>query len=379
MARGQNDDADPAHVPVVAGRDAPTVLCPQGHVNGWNYRFCGKCGTPIGVVAWPDAEPEPTSFGQPPRNRKLLVIGLAVVAVVAVAVGTGVFFFARSVEDGPPGSFGRWETQAGAPTTSAGPPVCPSAPDVQAESIDLTQDGLEVQAAFLSPCGVDVESNGSLVVTVAEGKRDVAAASFDFSHNPLLLERGVPARRTLVFPHGMYWRTPDMLSSAPTLVATREGKSSASVKSAGSGSSAMVATKGAKPAYGSVDGVAAAVLEEIRDGDLPDVRRLTHAWVPQVSSKKVGLTAAGKTWANADILQEHLEYRQRFPGTRLVWSGQWTTFSAPDFWVTVVGPPHYFPDDANRWCDTEGFAVDDCFAKFISAVFGVPGTTVYRK
>ena len=101
--------------------------------------------------------------------------------------------------------------------------------------------------------------------------------------------------------------------------------------------------------------------------------------MPQVSSKQVGLVAAGKTWTNADILGEHLELRQRFDGARLVWSGDWTTFSKPDFWVTVVGPAHYYPDDANSWCDANGFGIDDCFAKFISSVFGVPGTTEYRK
>jgi hypothetical protein len=36
-------------------------------------------------------------------------------------------------------------------------------------------------------------------------------------------------------------------------------------------------------------------------------------------------------------------------------------------------------DDANRCCDSNAFGVDDCFAKFLSTLFGVEGTTVYRK
>jgi hypothetical protein len=142
----------------------------------------------------------------------------------------------------------------------------------------------------------------------------------------------------------------------------------------------MVAAASAKPAHGSVDGVAEAVLNELRDSDFSSVRNsLSNRWVPQVSSKRVGLVIDGKTWTNADILRDHLALRQRFSGARLVWSGQWSTFSDPDFWVTVVGPPLPFAEDANRWCDVNGFGVNDCFAKFISSLFGVEGTTVYRR
>ena len=220
----------------------------------------------------------------------------------------------------------------------------------------------------------------ALEVTVAEGRRDVAAGSFDFSSDPLVIEPGVPARRTLVFPPGMYWRTPEMLSGSPDLMAKRKGSAEAKAATVGSGSDTMVAVASAKPAYGSVEGVAEAVLKELRDSDLPTVQSgIANRWVPQVSSKRVGLVAEGKAWTNADILRDHLARRQRFSGARLVWSGQWTTFSAPDFWVTVVGPSLPTAADANRWCDSNGFAADDCFAKFISTFFGVEGTTVYRK
>lgn len=87
----------------------------------------------------------------------------------------------------------------------------------------------------------------------------------------------------------------------------------------------------------------------------------------------------GKTWTSADILRDHLALRQRFGGARLVWSGHWTTFSGPDFWVTVVGPAQPTAAEANRWCDSNGFGADDCFAKFISTLVGAKGTTVYRK
>jgi hypothetical protein len=381
MATYSGSGDDPAHTTPDTEQAAPSVLCPQGHANAWNYKFCGQCGTPIGVVAWPAEESEQVSE-RPTRSRVPFAVGAAaVLVVVLVAVAVGIYLVNRTSVNDQPLNPDAPQAPAAMSPANAGPAPCPQAPLMETESIDLTSDGLEVRAAFVSPCGVDIESNSALVVTVAEGRRDVASAKFDFSKDPLAIDRGVPARRTLVFPAGMYWRTPNMLTEAPALVATRDGRAGKAAQAAASRqSSTTIASEGAKPAYGSVDGVAEAVLEELRDADLVDVRRnLVHGWVPQISSKKVGLVAAGKTWSNAEILREHLGLRQRFAGTRLVWSGHWTVFSDPNFWVTVVGPAHYYPDEANRWCDANDFGIDDCFAKFISSVFGVPGTTVYRK
>jgi len=126
--------------------------------------------------------------------------------------------------------------------------------------------------------------------------------------------------------------------------------------------------------------VAEAVLAELRSADFEVVQTLAmNRWIPQVSSKRVGLVVNGKALTNVDILADHLAFRQRFAGARLVWSGNWTTFSGPNFWVTVVGPPYYFAEEANSWCDANKFAADDCFAKFLSTLVGIEGTTVYRK
>ena len=353
-----------------------TVVCPKGHVNAWNYKFCGECGSPIGLVPWPSDDYTPPTT-TPTRSRVPLVVGAAALLVIAV-VAAAVAIMVTRHDPEEPGS-ARRNAPAGA-SSPTGPTTCSADPLLEAESIDLTPEGLAVSVAFVSSCGGgDIESNSALEVTVAEGRRDVAAASFDFSSDPLVIEPGVPARRTLVFPPGMYWRTPDMLSGSPQLVAKRTGNSDRSASGTVSGPATMVAAASAKPAYGSVDGVAEAVLKELRDSDFVSVQSMSNRWVPQVSSKRVGLVVEGKTLTSADILRNHLALRQRFSSARLVWSGQWTTFSGPDFWVTVVRPPLPTADDANRWCDSNGFGADDCFAKFLSTSFGVEGTTVYRK
>lgn len=252
---------------------------------------------------------------------------------------------------------------------------------LEAESLDQTPDGLIVSALFYPGCpGTDIEGSEALRVTVADGQRDIAAGSFDFSAEPMEMHAGAPARRTLVFPQGMYWRTPDMVSGQPQLVAHRpEGRTS--IPGAGKPTSdQLVAWGPAEPEHGSVDGVARAVLGELRDSDYPFLRGVaSNRWVPQVSSKRAGLVVDGRTLTDADVLRDHLNFRERFNGARLVYSGQWSTFSDDDWWVTVVGPSWFYPDDANRWCDQQDFGVDDCFAKFLSSIFGPERTTVYRK
>lgn len=178
--------ADPGPANVTPGADdhaqhaSPTVLCPQGHVNAWDYRFCERCGSPIGVVPWPSEE-SGTRQTAPARSFVPLVVlaaTLLVVAVVVTAVGYAVTRPARNDREEP--SSARGAATTGVPFAQAEAASCPDDPVLEAESIDLTSDGLAVSAAFMSACaGGDVESNSALEVTVADGRRDVAAGSFD--------------------------------------------------------------------------------------------------------------------------------------------------------------------------------------------------------
>ena len=58
-------------------------------------------------------------------------------------------------------------------------------------------------------------------------------------------------------------------------------------------------------------------------------------WVPQLSSKRPGVVDQGVVWDNELTLEEHLRLRQEY-GAKLLWSGDWSTFDAPNFWVTIA-------------------------------------------
>ncbi|MDG4663698.1 hypothetical protein [Mycobacterium sp. 236(2023)] len=357
---------------------SPTVFCPQGHINAWNYKFCGQCGSPIGVVAFPEDEGD--AEARPPRRRGLLIGGVvgALIALVVVVGVVAVMVATPSDDEAGAPDRGVFTTATMDPALLV--PECTAAPAVQAESVDMTPDGLTVSAAFLSQCaGGNTEAGSGVRITVADGQRDIAAGLFDFSASPVTMKPGQTARRTLVFPAGMYWRTTAMFSGAPQLV-FHPGDRSEATPASSSTSDRLIAHSVATPEHGSVDGVAEAVLREIRDADYSFVSgSIANRWVPQISSKKSGREVNGKTLTSADVLRDHLALRGKYSGVRLVSSGQWTTFSAPDWWVTVIGNPKLAPAEANGWCDSQGLGVNDCFAKFVSSLFGVEGTTAYRK
>jgi hypothetical protein len=62
----------------------------------------------------------------------------------------------------------------------------------------------------------------------------------------------------------------------------------------------------------------------------------------------------------------------------LLWSGDWSTFDAPDFWVTVA--PITFGDahGALEWCDTQGFDADHCAATLVSTTHPVAGSFAHN-
>ncbi len=120
-------------------------------------------------------------------------------------------------------------------------------------------------------------------------------------------------------------------------------------------------------------------LRQLARADLPYVRSvLADRWIVQLSSKRPGVVDDGVVWDNALTWQEHLRLRARYPNVRLLWSGDWSTFSAPDFWVTVAGIT--FPDSSGAlgWCRNQGFDSDHCIAKVVSTALPIEGSTAYN-
>jgi serine/threonine protein kinase len=116
-------------------------------------------------------------------------------------------------------------------------------------------------------------------------------------------------------------------------------------------------------------------LRATADGDRPFVKAmLADRWVPQISSKRPGVVDDGVVWNNARTLQEFIGNRQRY-NAQLLWSGDWSTFDAPNYWVTVVPVTFTSSERALEWCTDNGFDSWHCLAKLVSTTHPVAGST----
>ncbi|BDX32266.1 protein kinase [Mycobacterium antarcticum] len=132
----------------------------------------------------------------------------------------------------------------------------------------------------------------------------------------------------------------------------------------------------AAPPPPNMEQVSLARLQRIADEDRSSVASyLADRWIPQISSKRVGLEAKGITWNNQAILDEHLRLRGIYPNVRLLWSGDWSTYDGRNFWVTVVGLQSDNPYDILDWCTQQGFDRDNCIAKIVSTTHAIDGST----
>ncbi len=281
---------------------------------------------------------------------------------------------------------------------------CGAPPTLTPQQIRTDTGGLVIVMRLTARCpGGDVLSSPRTRITVTSGGQNVASGVFDLSGDPIAVPPNSSGGGTggdgvdveFRFTPGTFWRVPVTVDGAPTpgsdsgnvdlrpeslLVECESapgGAESAELPEHDRKKTATVAGPGA-PAHGDDESTSFDALRELANADRPFVTgQLTDRWVAQLSSKQPGLVADGITWDNAGILREHLDLRLRHPEVRLLWTGDWSTFSAPDFWVTVAGLTYPDADGALGWCRDRGFDRDHCYAKLVSAHHPIDGSTAY--
>jgi len=280
---------------------------------------------------------------------------------------------------------------------------CGHPPEFKPETIRADSGALVIRMRIVAHCpGGDLLSSSNTRITVTSGGQNIASGTFDLSSDPIVIAPGSgggssdPAiEHDFRFPVGTFWRLPVSTQQAPSTGSTQQGAVDIDVKTlvveceqsgssrqsadGSSGSQSSTAVGPAQPKTGDNESASFDAVRAIANADRPFViGRLTDTWVPQLSSKRPGLVADGITWNNAEILREHLELRLKYPEVRLLWSGDWSTFSAPDYWITIAGVT--FPDSggALAWCRARGFDRDHCYAKLVSTTHPIDGSTAFN-
>jgi serine/threonine-protein kinase len=170
---------------------------------------------------------------------------------------------------------------------------------------------------------------------------------------------------------------PPVTVSVPTVIQTVTPAESAPTKTVTKTQAPPPAAAPAPAPSARVDPELAALrqLRATADGDRPFVKaRLADTWVPQISSKRPGVIDDGVVWDNFRTLQEFIGNRQRYDA-QLLWSGDWSTFDAPNYWVTVVPVTFTSSAGALEWCTDHGFDSWHCLAKLVSTTHPVAGST----
>ena len=113
-------------------------------------------------------------------------------------------------------------------------------------------------------------------------------------------------------------------------------------------------------------------------GDHVTAETLVGQWVPQISSKRLGLVVNGVTFGYPEIMADFQSLHTRFPEAILVYSNDYANFSGKDFWVTLDATSFATADQANAWCDQQGFAQQDCYASRLTHTGGPAGNSKTR-
>ncbi|MFI6044578.1 hypothetical protein ACIA8C_23325 [Nocardia sp. NPDC051321] len=345
--------------------------------------------TPITVVTgpvppahlpWrPPIRPAPMPpSGQAPR-RPSRRWRLAAVGVVAVLAAAGFLLFDRGGSGGSGGENPNPGFAVALPNTK-----CTVPPKFSVARTASAGESLDVTLNIVAGCpDGDVLSSSQTQVTISMGSDTIASAAFDLAAAPVPMPSSSRStQRVFRFPAGQFWRSADTLpTSANWTVAVDQSGSQGimNVASSSSGGVVTAAAAAAPPDAEYVEARSLAGLQSTAETDRSVVlQNLADRWVPQLSSKRFGLVAEGVTWHHAEILREHLLLRQQYPNVRLLWSGAWSTFNSPDFWITIAGVAYPTPDGAIQWCAEHGFDRDHCYAKLISATHPIEGSTRYQ-
>ena len=357
------------------------------------------------------AQMPPPQQKQPSKSSSGRLIAIIVVLLLVIVGGGGLWagsYFANKDKSGDTsqdkadsngGEDGKQKGQADAAATSTAAALpsgavkaCSSMPTFTITSVEDGQGELKVHGNMATSCAegdfLAGSSNQVLVYssTSPTGGADVdslvASGTFDLSSEPLIIPNG-GRTVTLRFGEQHYFRTAKDLDLKGLTVRPsfdRGSSSTATAKSSTNSAMTIASSASSNANQEAQDEQAAgdAIGWQVKH-DYPIVMNsMRGKWTPQLSSKQVGLVAEGQTWTNRSILAEFLKTRQANPKAVIIDTSQWPVYDVGGWWVTLSGELYDDADQANAWCDAQGYDSDHCLAKRIESNGTSQGTTKTR-
>ena len=353
--------------------------------------------------------PPPQQQKQPSRSGTGRLVAIIVVLLLIIAGGGGVwagnYFSSKDKDDdstsqdkaGEGGNQNNGQADAAATSTATALPsgavkACSSMPTFTITSVEDGQGELNVQGNVTTSCAegdfLGGSSNQVLIYSSASptGGADVdhlvASGTFDLSSDPLIIPNGGRAV-TLRFGEQHYFRTAKDLDLKTLTVKPsfdRGSRSSVTSKSSTNSPMTMASSSNSNANQQEQDEQAAgdALQWQAKHDRSAVMSKFLGKWTPQLSSKQVDLVADGQTWTNRSILAEFLKTRQANPNAVIVNTSEWSVFDVGGWWVTLSGELYATADEANAWCDSQGYDAEHCLAKRMESSGSPQGTTKSR-
>ena len=357
------------------------------------------------------AQMPPPQQKQPSKSSSGRLVAIIVVLLLVLVGGGGLWagsYFANKDKGGDTsqdksdsngGEDGKQNGQADAAATSTAAALpsgavkaCSSMPTFTITSVEDGQGELKVHGNMATSCAEGdflAGSSSQILVyssTSPTGGADVdhlvASGTFDLSSDPLIIPNGGRAVM-LRFGEQHYFRTAKDLDLKGLTVRPsfdRGSSSTATAKSSTNSAMTIASSASSNANQEAQDEQAAgdAIQWQIKH-DYPIVMNsLRGKWTPQLSSKQVGLVADGQTWTKRAILAEYLKTQQANPKAVIIDTSQWPVYDTGGWWVTLQGDTYSDGDQANAWCDAQGYDSDHCLAKRIESNGTSQGTTKLR-
>lgn len=381
-------------------------------------QFCGECGSPAPrgaatpasyppVAAW-----APPPYAAPPRPRGprrglRMLLAVACGLVLAVPAGwaadlipTGATTVGATGVPGPAEGDAGGESPDGTPTGTGADPgtestslvtSCGQVLDVVPVAAVSRQTVVEVTMELhpVCPDGEWISAGRFRVVLRAPDGSTLADGTFDLSTERLLVPGyGDPSSYFVArFGPGTAWVAPETMSvsiaAGSVLVECEDlddGETTPVAAGEVTSEATVTAETGTTETGPSTRQTALDALRRQARADDPSVSELEGAWVPQLSSKTEGTfdDYDGHTYSLADIYQQFLTLRLKYPNVRLLNTSDWHSYTFENYWVVIAGVPFNRPSQPNSWCNVRGIPPSQCFAKRLIRDGAPEGTTKHR-
>ena len=243
---------------------------------------------------------------------------------------------------------------------------CTAAPDAELSSVDHSDANLVAQLQLTSNCALTKDGDtaefkeSDVKVSIKDDDGNViASAVFDFSKQPVKFN-GETANVALEFTTRQYWRPYDQIETGSAEVILQTGQSGTGEAGSADGD----ALAGSDINSEDAERYAQLALSWQLKHDESAASRFYTTYTTQLSSKKNGMKADGKTWHYVDIYEQFLQQRIKHKNAILIWSGDYPTYTKADastaYYVILSGDTVDSVKAGDAWCKSNGYGAADC-------------------